>query len=95
MAHLAIAPGGDSSFRLTNPQSAILSYRQVGYVVVVNRRSVRSSKCTKTYSIEAHHSVAGAQPEVAVRGLGDGLDRSLLEAFLQVPVFDHILADPL
>jgi hypothetical protein len=56
-------------------------------------RSIAAIENGEAHAVEAHQTLMARQPQVAIGCAGQGFDRVLRQALLDLPVVEHVLAD--
>ncbi len=77
----------------TDPERTIASLQQRAHIVVTDGRRVRLVEHGEAHSVEPNQPSAGAQPQVAILRLDDGIDRVVGKPILVLPDLVDVLRD--
>ena len=88
--HAILEPGQAAAGR-TDPERTETIFEQRGDVVVAERSGVGSGEDLEAHSIEADEPLLGAEPQIPVARLQDGLDGILREPLIGLPHVVHVL----
>ena len=76
-----------------DPQTPVVIDMQSSDDARAQLRRVAAIENSEAHAVEAHETFVSRQPQIAIRRAGEGFDRVLRQALLDLPVVEHVLAD--